>query len=124
MNIDKFMQQFLVYYERTNPGGSGEAQYKPPVEVKCRWDDIVEEVVASGGRRVMSKSFLITPFRFKEGSLVWLAPTLVEGQALVELRKQPWYPKPPNTIQGGYECVVTGHNPDPRGQPLLYTCRL
>lgn len=112
INMAKYMQQKLVYFEKT-----GDNTYKAGVEVACRWDDIVEEVQVGGGEKIVSRSFLLTPFKLKEGSIVW------QG-TLAQYKAQPYYPKVPTTTQGGYQVMVAGSNPSIRGQPLVYTARL
>jgi hypothetical protein len=123
LNPAKYTNQLLVYWEKSGVDGSGGSTYKPPVELKCRWDTRIEQVQLADGRTVISNSRLIVLQLLKVGSIVWLAPTLVVGQALAAWRSQSYYPRIPNNSQGGFEVFLAYHTPSRRGQPLLYEAR-
>ncbi len=124
VNMEKYLNQILVYWEKEGISGSGQSKFKEPVEVLCRWDDITEEDLKPGSRVVEGNAFLLTEIKLKAQSMVWLAPTLTPGQGLVEYRKLPTFPKIPTTLQGGYEVMRVGANPAKDGSDLVFTARV
>jgi hypothetical protein len=112
--IEEVTQNDLVYWERDRPDGSGGWIYKQPVELKCRWEDVQQEVIGPDGRTRISNSHLIIRGRMlKAGGIV------MRG-LLVDWRAMPTYPRIPTTTQGGYEVFKTSHVPDFDGSNLLY----
>lgn len=113
LRLRKFTKQWLVYWQRTNPGGSGAPSYKQPVEIKCRWEERQEEVLMADGRRVISNAHVMLSEEITVGSI------LMEGR-LADWRALSTYPRVPTKSQGGYEVFKSGHTPDIKGRELLY----
>jgi hypothetical protein len=57
--IDWPCNQTAVYWEFDGFDDYGKPQYKSPVEVSCRWDDVVVEYINPNGERDVSKSMVI-----------------------------------------------------------------
>lgn len=54
---DDFMLQYAVYWPpHEGTDNFGRPKLTDPVEIRCRWDDIVEEFVAADGERAISRS--------------------------------------------------------------------
>lgn len=116
IDIDQFLQQKLVLWERTGSGVSGEALFAQPVELDCRWDDAQQQVMVDG-RVVISSAMIMSAVRLPVGSVVRLG-TLAEWQALSI------FPKTPIKKYGGFEVMRSDHTPDLDGSELLYTAYL
>lgn len=116
LNPAKFTNQLCVYWEKSGVDGSGGPVYKAPVELKCRWDTRIEQVLLSDGRTVISNSHLIVLQLLKVGSIVYLG-------TIASWRASPAYPRVPSNAQGGYEVFLAYHTPSKRGQPLLFEAR-
>lgn len=54
--IKKMRKQTAVYWARTTSDHYGRFSYQPPVEVKCRWDDTIQEFVNATGEKQASRA--------------------------------------------------------------------
>ena len=116
--VRKICRQNLVYWEASIPGGFGTTTYKKPVEIKCRWEDVQEELVGADGRTRVSNAHVILL-----GVQPVLASILFQG-TLADWKKLPTYPKIPTSTQGGFEVIKSGHTPDKKGRDLLFEAYL
>lgn len=48
--------QIAVWWKVKGKDLYGQSSYESPVEINCRWDDVMEEFIDVGGNRQMSKA--------------------------------------------------------------------
>jgi hypothetical protein len=117
MSLKSFLRRItkntLVYWEKTGSSNSGQSTFKSPVEMKCRWEDVQEEVELIDGRKVISNAHLISLSKFILGSIVW------QG-TMAQFKKLPTYPSRPTATQGGKEIFKVNHTPGFKGEELLW----
>lgn len=112
-DLDKYLNQTLVYWEKTGSDNSGRPTFKAPVQVTCRWEERQEQVNMLDGRIIQANGYIMTSSRIKNGSVVMLG-TLANWKAM------PTYPKIPTVSQGGFEVFKSNHTPDFDGANLLF----
>jgi hypothetical protein len=110
--VARFTKQTLVYWRKTGSDPSGKPVYADPVEIKCRWEDRQQEVIASDGRTVIARGHLLLASPVLPGSLVF------QG-LLGDWKKLPNYPSPPTVNQGGREVVRADNTPDLKAQSFV-----
>lgn len=69
--ITKSQKQTLVYWAYTGADLYGQPTYAAPVQMTCRWDDLIKQVFGMEGSPVFSKVELITRKRLEPKGLVW-----------------------------------------------------
>lgn len=94
----KFLIHRLVYLAKAGSDQDGRPAFADPVELPCRWDDVLQETVTADGRTVMARVKLLMVDPVEPGSLVWQG-TLAAYEAV------PTYPRPPTFNQGGREVI-------------------
>jgi len=68
--ITKVLKQTCVYWAPTGFDEFGQRQYGAAVELKCRWTDVMKEVVAPDGTMVISKSEVMVSTDVKTGGVL------------------------------------------------------
>jgi hypothetical protein len=112
-DLEQYLNQTMVYWAKTGTDNFGKPLFAQPVEVKCRWEDLHEQVLLLDGRTVQSNAHIMCGQRILNGSVLMLT-------TLVKFKQMPTYPKVPTTQQGGYEVFKSGHTPDFDGSDLLF----
>lgn len=64
--------QIAVWWKVKGKDLYGQSSYESPVEIKCRWDDVMEEFVDTGGNRQMSKAKVFPDREISVGDVLWL----------------------------------------------------
>lgn len=111
-----FLHQTLLYWQKTGSDKFGKPAYlnpTSPVVLQCRWEEKPTEVLASDGRKVMAKGYILMVDRLIPGSLIFLG-SLTDWQAL------PTYPNVPTVGQGGAEVLTTHVTPDVKNQSTIF----
>jgi len=54
--VETLLKQTAVYWEKLSVDRYGNPTYNEPVEIKCRWSDVVNELVDSKGTVVYSRA--------------------------------------------------------------------
>lgn len=107
--ITRCQRQRLVYWERIGTEVTGEGVYGSPVEVACRWDDRVREIIGPHGTKVLSRVEIISQFRLEVGGLVRKG-TLADTA----------YWDDPKQNTGVYEILESSETPNLRGTESLF----
>ena len=107
--ITKAQKQTLVYWPYTGADLFGQPSYGSPVQMTCRWDDMVKQVYHVDGSPVFSKVELITRTRLQPKGLVWKG-TLVAFSA----------PLRPDVSTGVLEIIAASSTPNLRNTETLY----
>ena len=76
MGVLEFIQsvavQDFVYWAPAITNGFGDKTYPEPQQMKCRWDDKVEQFLNGTGENVISKAVLLVPEAVEVGGYAWL----------------------------------------------------
>jgi hypothetical protein len=111
--ITRAQREYLTYWsvidEPGNANRHGELQYGVPAEIKCRWDDRVQEIMKDDQTMVLSRVELITEIRLKPGDIVMR----------IRLAEVPYQYNPKDNI-GAYEVLKVSGSPDLRYKKILY----
>jgi hypothetical protein len=92
--ISKMRRQTAVYWARTGTNDRGRAVFDNPVELRVRWDGVVEEFVSPDGRTGLSHAKVYVGEDVTLGGILWLG-TLADLTDAQEAA--------PLTITGAYE---------------------
>ena len=69
--ITKSQREYLTYWKPMDETNEyGEPQFHPPVEMKCRFDDKIQEIIQADGTVVHGKVQLITESKLAVGGIV------------------------------------------------------
>jgi hypothetical protein len=111
--ITRAQREYLTYWpvidEPGNANRYGELAYGVPVEIKCRWDDRVQEILKDDQTMVLSRVELITAVRLKPGDIVMR----------IRLSEVPYQANPKDNV-GAYEVLKVSETPDLRYKKTLY----
>lgn len=93
----KVLRNDAIYWERLvgSPSDDGQPSFAAPVAIRCRWDDVEDEVVLPSGRTVRSKAALMVDRDMITGSIV---------QKGLKTDDTPL--KPPPDGSGGHEIIL------------------
>ena len=69
--IDTFMRQRCVYWAPAGTDDSGNPKYEDPVELKCRWEDNVQEYMDPAGNRMVSNAQVFVPVKVETRGVLW-----------------------------------------------------
>lgn len=111
--VKRFTRQTVTYFAKIGSDPNGKPVYDVPVEIKCRLEDKVAEILMPTGRKVITKGYLLLSQPLVVGSVVYNG-TLAEWKAL------PTYPAVPTVNQGGIEILKLNTTPDIKGIPVVY----
>lgn len=70
--LTRMLRQKCVYWELDGYGPDGQPTFKPPIEIKCRWEDAHENFVDPQGNDIVSNSIVYTAIDIKPQSMLWL----------------------------------------------------
>lgn len=70
--IEEVCVQDAVYWEYDGPDRYGQASFKAPADVKCRWDEKTEVMIDSNGTEFMMDAELLVPQDLTEQSMIML----------------------------------------------------
>jgi hypothetical protein len=70
--LTKILKMKAVYWEKDSIDNYGQPTYKTPVEIGCRWEEIMEEFVTAEGTREVSKAKIYVGDDMKTGGLLLL----------------------------------------------------
>lgn len=54
--LTKMLAQRCVYWEPNGVDQYGQTQFKDPVELKCRWEDVMSTTIGAGGETLTSRA--------------------------------------------------------------------
>lgn len=112
--LRKFAKEKAVWFQKQDTKPDGTTYYKAAnEEIRVRWEDKEQEVVAEDGRTVTSTAYVLTSSAVRRGDLLWYG-------TLAALRDLPTYPKTPSVGQGAREVLVVKRTPDLNAQQFLY----
>jgi hypothetical protein len=57
--IEKVCVQTAVYWGSPSPDGFGGQEYDNPVEISCRWDDVINQVTNNKGEELVSGAMVL-----------------------------------------------------------------
>lgn len=91
--LEDFLNQTAVYWAPAGTNNEGQQAYGEPVEVACRWEDVVEEFIVRGGGTApeTSKSKVLVDRDLEELGILWLPPNatgLNDGEAIIQLTSE------------------------------------
>lgn len=81
--VERFLKQVLVYWAPKAAVGSGQPLFADPIELKCRWTEVHEEIVRQNGDAVVNvvcTSCVLTLVDLAEQGVCWLAPGVRTNQ--------------------------------------------
>jgi hypothetical protein len=107
--ITRAQKQTLVYWPYTGADLFGQPTYGTPVQMTCRWEDMLKQVYKSDGSPVFSKIELITKKRLEPKGLVWKG---VLAKFTAALR--------PDNSTGVHEIIAASSTPNLRNTETLY----
>ena len=111
--IKKMRKQHAVWWQRVSaPDVFGRYSYLPPVEVECRWDDAIEEVVNVKGEKVLSQS------------VVYVDRIMAPGDYLSRGTLDSDTPDDPTEASGASEIQRFDQNPNFKATETLLTAYL
>lgn len=71
MNYRRKLKQYAVYWAPLPATDAGQPAYAAPVQIKCRWEVGVQEVINSVGQAWMSKTRVFHTHLTEEGGFLW-----------------------------------------------------
>lgn len=107
--ISKCQREFLVHWALKSSNENGEPVYYPPVQMKCRWDDRIQQVQMPDNSVVLSRVELITEKPLGPGDYV-------KRCKLTEVT----YKLEPNRNEGSFEVIKIGETPTIKYETRLY----
>lgn len=66
----KQMKEWAVYWETDSNNEFGEETFKAPVEIRCQWNDFVQEIIDWKGIHTVSNSQIMVPSALVPGSFM------------------------------------------------------
>lgn len=66
------MKQKAVYWAKAGQDKYGKPSYSVGVEILCRWEDLMEEVVTAQNKQLVSNHYAMVSMDTPEGGLLWL----------------------------------------------------
>lgn len=117
--IRKMRRRKAVYWAPAGNDRMGKATFAEPIEIKCRWEDKVSEIVNSEGRTIVTTSIVYPDQVLELTGYLWLIPKgedmdSVEGLNLTN----------PKANEGAKEVKAMGQLPDLRDTDVLLTAWL
>lgn len=70
--LTRMMKQKCVYWEPDGFGPDGQPTFKPPIEIKCRWEDVHEVFADAQGNDIVSNSLVYVGIDLKTQGVMWL----------------------------------------------------
>ena len=107
--IKRSQKQRLVYWPRVGTQKTGEPIWGSPVEMSCRWEEMLKEVQSNTATRVMSRVQTITEVRLEVGGLMRLG-TLSDTPFWGDPKRNP----------DVYEVIDSSMTPNLRNTETLY----
>lgn len=85
------LKQTCVYWAPTEITGEGQRLFASPVEVKCRWEDVIASFIDRMGNPQQSKARVYVGVDVAPLGVLWLPPVsikLTAGAALAQLESE------------------------------------
>ena len=111
--LEEFLNQTAVYWAKAGVDGYGHPTFSNPVEIKCRWEDTINEVVDASGTTVLSKTKVLVDRDVTVGGVLCLGD-LDSGMSSENVED----------YDDAYEIKVFGKIPDIDAQEFLRTAYL
>jgi len=70
--VQKYMKQTAVYWAPTGQDGYGGFTWATPVDVLCRWTDLIQVISDAMGKEIISKAWLLRDQPLLKDGMVWL----------------------------------------------------
>jgi len=71
MNIRiRQLNQYATLFERTGVNGYGEPSYSAGTTIRCRWQDVAENLIDSQGQEFVSRAVIYLGQQAKEGDRI------------------------------------------------------
>ena len=97
----EFLEQVAVYWQKLLVDGYGNPTYYEPVEIKCRWMDVVNELIDNKGTVIFSKTKILVDRDVTLGGMLMLSE--LESGMTAETAKD---------YEGAFEIKVFQKTPD------------
>jgi len=110
--ITQMRRQVAVYWSRATVDKYGRYAFSEPVEVKCRWEDAVEEYVSATGEKKVSQAVVYVDRVMQVGDRLWLG------------EMDSTTPSDPLELFNSYEIGQFEQTPDLKNRDILYVARL
>lgn len=98
--IRKMRRQKAIWWENQGLDGFGQAQWKKPVEIDCRWEDVNELIKNASGEERMSMSTVYVDRDMNEGDFLMLGELADMGTV-----------ENPNELKEAHEIIKYGKLP-------------
>lgn len=108
--IKRMRKQKAVYWAPTGTGEDGQPVYRQPVEIKCRWEDVIVQFKDYKGRETSSRARVYVDRLLACGGVLW------QG-TVAGLTSQ----SEPFNNPHAYEILSFGTIPNLRNSENLYT---
>lgn len=106
--LEEFLNQTAVYWAKTGVDTYGHPTFSNPVEIKCRWEDTINEVVDASGTTVLSKTKVLVDRDVTIGGVLCLGE-LESGMTSLNVEN----------YDNAYEIRVFGKVPDVEAQEFV-----
>lgn len=111
--ITRVRKQKALWFAKSKfPNNEGDFDFHEPVEIACRWDDAITEIIQRDGSKVTSKAMVMVDRPMKAGDI------LVLGTIDQPLTKKP------TGNEGGSPIIQFTATPNLRNTETLYVAYL
>ena len=70
--LEEFLNQAAVYWAKIGVDNYGNPTFSDPIEISCRWEDIINEVVDASGTTIISKTKVLVDRDVLVGGVLYL----------------------------------------------------
>ncbi len=109
--VKRRLTQDMVYWRMAGNDGEGGFLYDDPVELKCRWEEKIEQVVTTMGEETVSRAKVFVDRKLTEGSYIYLG-TLDDSTIGNDLK--------PESTEGSMRILSTSAIPSVDGRTVVY----
>lgn len=100
------LNQAAVYWSPGSEDGFGRISFGTPVQIRCHWEDMQEEVRTRTGEQLVSRAFVVVDRDLEEGGFLYLG-TLRDANAAGS---------DPQDINAAHKIIKAGGVPTFRGK--------
>jgi hypothetical protein len=110
--IDRVSAQTALHWANPVNDGYGNYTYDEPVEIACRWEDVIKIINNSKGEEFISNAEILTNTEMEEGDMVFLGVFADIEDSSIALESGQIYPTPTQVlVQGVYKIVAKSKIP-------------
>jgi len=70
--LEEFLNQTAVYWAKAGVDDYGQPTFSEPIEIRCRWEDVINEVVDASGTTIVSKTKVLVDRNVTLGGALYL----------------------------------------------------